>query len=149
MYTKCNKHCSTCLEFQQMQPKYKMVQYKLPGKPWKIIKVDLFNLNNRNFLSIVDYFRKFPIIMCAEKLSADSLIVCCKVVFAEYGLPKNIMSGMGTNLILKKSQNFLWKAEHEIGSVVIISAPKQCPSQSMHKFIRGTQWKNVRRLITT
>ena len=56
-------NCSTCLEFQKAQKlKDKMIPHKLPGKPLEVIRADLFNINYRNFLSIVDYFRKFQTI---------------------------------------------------------------------------------------
>ena len=38
-----------------------------------------------------------------EDLSADSLILMCKVIFAEYGLPKNIMSNSGGNFVSDNS----------------------------------------------
>ena len=37
-----------------------------------------------------------------EDLSADSLILVCKFIFAGYGLPKKIMSDSGGNLISDK-----------------------------------------------
>ena len=39
----------------------------------------------------------------AEDLPADSLILACKIIFTEYGLPKKIMSDAGGNFI---SENF-------------------------------------------
>ena len=34
---------------------------KIPGKPWEIISTDVFILNNKNFLCIVDDHSKFLI----------------------------------------------------------------------------------------
>ena len=30
------KHCATCLEFQQMQPKDKITHHNIPFRPWKL-----------------------------------------------------------------------------------------------------------------
>ena len=86
------KNCTICLTFQQTQPKDKMIHHDISIRPWDVIGVDIFTLNNKHYLYIVDYHSKFPIIKKAEDLSADSLILTCKVVFAKYGMPKKIMS---------------------------------------------------------
>ena len=70
-----------------------------PSKPWDKIGADMFTLNKKHYLCIVDYHSKFPIIKKAEDLSADSLILTCKVIFAEYGIPRRIMSDSGGNFI--------------------------------------------------
>ena len=59
----------------------------------------MFILNNKNYLCIVDYHSKFLVIKKAEDLSTDSLILACKIVFSEYGLPKEIMSDAGGNFV--------------------------------------------------
>ena len=59
---KPHKNCSTCLDFQQMQPKEKIIQHKFPAKPWKVIGTAMYNLHNRYYLYIVDYYSKFPVI---------------------------------------------------------------------------------------
>ena len=41
----------------------------------------MFSLNNKNYLCIVDYHSKFPIVKKTEDMSADSLILAYKVIF--------------------------------------------------------------------
>ena len=62
----------------------------------------MFNLHNRNYLCIVDYHSKFPVIKKAEDLSADSLILTCKIIFSEYGLPDKIISDAGSYFVSDK-----------------------------------------------
>ena len=66
----------------------------------------MFTINNNNYLCIVDYHRKFSLIKKMEDLSADSLILTCKVIFSEYWIPKRIMSDAGGNFISEKFRNF-------------------------------------------
>ena len=66
---------------------------------------DIFQLNNKNYLCIVDYHIKFPVVKKIEGLSADSLISALKVVFAEYSIPKRAMSDTGGNFISEKCKN--------------------------------------------
>ena len=78
---------------------------KTMGANW-CIGADIFTLNNKHYLCITDYHSKFPIIKKTEDLSADSLILKCKFIFAEYGLPNKIMSGSGSNFISDKFKTF-------------------------------------------
>ena len=72
------KNCSTCPDFQQTQPKERFIHHDIPGTLLEVIGVDMFTLNNKNYLSIVGYHSKFLIIKKAEHLYADSLILACK-----------------------------------------------------------------------
>ena len=76
-----------------------MIHHDIPVRPWDVISVDMFTLNNEHYLCIVDYHSKFPIIKKAEDLSTESLILTCKVIFAEYGIPRQIMSDTCGNFI--------------------------------------------------
>ena len=66
----------------------------------------MFTLNNKHYHCVVDYHSKFPITKKAEDLSVDSLILTCKVIFAEYGIPNKIMSDSGSNFISDKFKTF-------------------------------------------
>ena len=65
----------------------------------------MFTLHNKNYLCIVDYHSKFPVIK-KEDLSADSLTLTCKIISAEFGLPKKIMSEVGGTFISDKFKIF-------------------------------------------
>ena len=74
-----------------------MIHHDIQVRPWDVIGVDMFTFNNKQYHCVVDYHSKFPIINKAEDLSANSFILMCKVIFAEYGVPKKIMSDAGGN----------------------------------------------------
>ena len=57
--------------------------------PWEVVGGDIFMINATYLLCIVDYYSKFPVIEKVESLSAKDLIQAAKVVFAEFGSPKN------------------------------------------------------------
>ena len=69
------KNFPTCLDFKQMQPNKKVIHHKIPGKAWEVGGADMFTLHNENYLCIVDYHSKFPVIKKMGDLSADSLIL--------------------------------------------------------------------------
>ena len=84
------KSAKMCLESQQRQPKDRTIPHKLPGKPWEVPGVYLFQANNKNFLCIANYCRNILTAQKVEILSADILVACYKVVLVEYGLPRKI-----------------------------------------------------------
>ena len=90
------------LIFNKLKQRKKLIHHDIPGKPWEGIGVDIFTLNNKNYLCIVDYHGKFPIVKQAEDIYADSLILACKVIFSEFGLLKKILSDTGGNFISDK-----------------------------------------------
>ena len=52
----------------------------------------MFTLYNKYSLCLVDYHSKFPVIKKMEDLSADSLILACKIIFQSIALLKEMMS---------------------------------------------------------
>ena len=61
-----------------------MIHHNIPGKLWEVTGANMFTLNNNNYLCIVDYHSKFPIVKRAEDMTAESLVLACKVIFSEY-----------------------------------------------------------------
>ena len=41
------KQCAMCLEFQQMQPKEKIIHHDIPLGPWEVVRTDIFHFNKR------------------------------------------------------------------------------------------------------
>ena len=72
----------------------------------EMLGADVLHFNNKNYLCIVDYHSKFPVIKRMEGLSSASLIATTKVIFAEYGIPHKIMSDAGTNFVSDKFRKF-------------------------------------------
>ena len=61
-----------------------LILNEIPGKPWETIGADLFKINNSN--SFVFYITtQITNIKRAEKVSSDSIIICCKIILAKKG----------------------------------------------------------------
>ena len=148
------KSCNTCLKFQQKQPKEKIIHHGILLRPWEELGVDKIHLNNKNYLCIIDYYSKFPVIKGMDGLSAESLITRVKVIFVEYSIPCSLMSDTGTNFCFREIQKFLQKHQHWASRVLIVSPPKQWTSQTCIKFIKCTikmlrlQWWHSHGIIT-
>ena len=66
------KSCNTCLEFQQMQSKEKIVHHNILLRPWEVLGADVFHFNNKNYLCIIDDHSKFLFIKRMEGPSTDN-----------------------------------------------------------------------------
>ena len=81
------KQCVTCLEFQKMQPKEKIIHHDVPIRPWEAVGADVFHFNNINYLCVVDYNSKFPIVRKLQGLLVEHIINAVTAIFATYGIP--------------------------------------------------------------
>ena len=93
------------LSFSKCNPKEKIIHHDIPLKPWEVVGADIFHFNNINYLCVVDYNSKFPIIRKLQGLLVEHLINAVTTTFAEYGIPHKIMSDSGTNFV---SERFRW-----------------------------------------
>ena len=89
------KQCVTCLEFQQTQPKEKIIHHEVPLRPWEAVGADVFHFNNINYLCVVDYNSKFSIVQKLQGLSMEHLINAVSAIFTEYGMLHKLMSDAG------------------------------------------------------
>ena len=112
------KNCSMCLELQQMQPKEKIIHHDILLRPWGVIGVNIFQLNNKNYLCVVDYHSKFLVIKRMEELSAENLTTTVNIIFAEY-------VRCWQQFCFREIQKFLQQSQHQTSSIVIIPPPKQ------------------------
>ena len=100
------KSCNSYLAFQQTQHMEKIICHDIPLRPWEVLGVNIFHFNNKNYVCIIDYHSKLPIIKRMDELSTESLISTTKVIFAEYGILHRLMSDTGPNFIFEKFTRF-------------------------------------------
>ena len=62
------KQCATWLKYKQMQPQERTFHYEIPCRPWEEVDADIFMINGKILLCIVDYHSKFPIM---EKVNSQ------------------------------------------------------------------------------
>ena len=75
------------LSFSKCNQKGKIIHHDIPLKPWEVVRVDIFHFNNINYLCVVDYNSKFPIIKRLQGLLEEHLINAVTAIFAKYGIP--------------------------------------------------------------
>ena len=108
-----------------------------------MIGVDMCTLSNKNYICIVDYHSKFPIVKKAEDMSADSLILACRGIFSEFGFPKKIMSDVGGNFISDKFKQFCKRMSIEQAASSSYHCQSNRQVQACIKFIKHTMKKCI------
>ena len=86
-----------CQENAPSQTKEILHSHEVPRGPWIMLGIDLFKLNKRQYLLIVDQFSKFPFIRKLHSLSTGTVINELKGLFSENGIPevRSIISDEG------------------------------------------------------
>ena len=86
-------NCRVCLKYSQANHKDSKsigppLGQEIPTRPWAKLATDIFTFNNENYLLIVDYMSRFPVIRCLSNMTAKMVAEHMKAIFNELGLPK-------------------------------------------------------------
>ena len=87
--------CQICPKFRSKQSKEPLINYNITDIPFYKTGVDLFHVNNQNYILIMDYYCKIPEILEVNNLSSKAIIDALKQTFARYGIPKYLVSDNG------------------------------------------------------
>ena len=95
--------CNTFLKHQSKQTKEPMKITDLPDEPWQKVGTDLFHLDGKNYLLVIDYLSNYPEIALLTSMSATCVI---KHIFARHGIPQIVYSDNGPSYSCKEFQCF-------------------------------------------
>ena len=98
--------CETCLKHQTKQPKEPMSITDLPKEPWQKVGTDLFHLDGKDYLLVINYFSNYPEMALLQNMSATCVITHMKSVFARHGIPQIVYSDNGPCYSCKEFQSF-------------------------------------------
>ena len=88
------RRCQVCIK--RSRPARELLQpHEIPDRPWQKLGMDFFDLKDKCYILICDYFSKFPF-MCSCKTSWGSLKDRLIDLFSNKGLPKEIISDKGS-----------------------------------------------------
>ena len=89
------RNCPTCLKFAPAKPKIKkkdMLHHEIPHTPWTKLATDIFYFQGTNYLILVDYTSKFPVVKQLRKIDQRAVITALEETFAERGYPDELVS---------------------------------------------------------
>ncbi len=110
--------CDTCQKYQPNQNQEPTLHHNIPPTPWWKLGSDLYHINNKDYLIIVDYFSKYPIVAQLSTLTSSSVVKAFKTTCAMFGAPKEIVSDNGPQFIGSDFQTFTndWGIKHTTSS---------------------------------
>ena len=93
-------NCRVCLKYSQANRKdLKSIGpplgQEIPTRPWVKLATDIFTFSNQNYLLIVDYMSRFPVIRHLSNMTAKMVAEHMKAIFSELGIPKTLVSDNG------------------------------------------------------
>ena len=90
LQSKCKQKSSTSLRKEK------------PVHPWTRLVNDIFHVEGEDYLLIVDYISRFPIVHKSSSVTSVHIVYQCKLVFSEYGWPETLISNNGSCAIPHK-----------------------------------------------
>ena len=102
---KINK-CDLCQQFRNAQHTEPLINHEIPNTPYDKLGIDLFQINDKHFLLIIDYFSKFPEISELKQTTSKDTINALKEVFCRHGIPTTVVSDNGPQFASKEYKDF-------------------------------------------
>ena len=93
-------NCTICLKYSPANRKDSKsigasLGQEVPVTPWTKLASDLFTFDNQNYLLIVDYMSRFPVIRKLSSMTSQHVTEHIKAIFSEYGAPQAIVTDNG------------------------------------------------------
>jgi transposase InsO family protein len=86
--------CRECakLSWAKKEP---LIPTPLPDYPWQLVGTDLFELNQKHYLLVVDYFSRYLEVLQLSSTTPASVITTLKTIFARHGILEILCSDNG------------------------------------------------------
>jgi hypothetical protein len=138
--------CENCLPCMQNKPnnqKETLIQHEDTQFQWQKIGCDLFIIEGRDFMVVVDYDTNFIEVEAMPTTTSARVITNVKKICARYGIPSQLVSDGGPQFVSQEFKNFTqeWGISH------IITSPYHSQSngkaESAVKAIKGMMRKCI------
>ena len=100
------KECDPCQRHQRQQQKQPIMQPEPPNYPWQRLNSDLFEFKGHQYQLISDQYSKFPVIRKLTSTSSQAIVTHLKSIFAEHGIPAQLVTDNGPHYSAKEFQDF-------------------------------------------
>ena len=118
--------CSVCLKYQRENQKEPLLPHGVPQRPWQKLGADIFELNSSSYLTVVDYYSKYPELCILKDKTASSVVTSMKSVFARHSIPGEVVADN-----MPFSSKAFRKCASEWGFKVSTSSPRYPQSNGM------------------
>ena len=110
--------CSDYIDHRARHCPEPLVPHEVPTQAWSKVGSDLFQLDNTDYLVIVDYHSNYPDVYQIPSQSSKSVITAMKESFGRFGIPNLLFSGNGPCYSSSEFENFAeeWDFKHVTSS---------------------------------
>ena len=100
--------CEECQKTQPSPPKAPLQFWSWPSRPWSRLHIDYAGpFENKMFLILVDAHTKWREIFPTTTSTSTTTITKLRQIFAQFGVPKNIVTDNGSCFTSTEFKNFL------------------------------------------
>ena len=101
------KGCTISSTYKHKNTKEPLLSHCIPSRPWEKVGADLFELNWRHYLILVDYYSYFIEVDGLNETTSQEVLELCKSQIARHGIPNIFISDNGQyQLNLKTSSPY-------------------------------------------
>ena len=139
------KRCSECRTHLPVKTKEPLQQPLLPTRPWDELGIDLYSLNDREYIIVTDYFSSFTEVYDLGKdATAPALIKELTQLFSRFRQPVAVISDGGSQFTCKAFAAFVenWSFIHTVSSPThaqsngkVKAAVKKCQETSQNVWL--------------
>ncbi len=124
--------CAVCQKHRSQQQKEPLMPHDVPEEPWSKVAMDLYSLNGKDYLIVVDYTSNFPEVALLSGTTSTQVITRIKSIFARHGIPRTVVSDNGPQFSSREFRDFAEHYEFEYD-----------PSSPLHAQSNGRAEKGV------
>ena len=84
--------CDICSCYQSSQPKEPLICHEIADHPWQKIGVDVFTLDDTDYLCVVDYYSSYFEVDRLESKTAANIAKKLRKQFSVHGIPNQLIS---------------------------------------------------------
>ena len=112
------RNCEPCQQFQNKLQSELILPHHIPEIPWTKVGTDLFELNDKIYVIVVDYTSNFYDISQLPDKRSSTVVTHTKRIFSKFGIPKLVFSDNGPEFIGNPYKTFSkqWDFVHDTSS---------------------------------
>lgn len=95
-----------------------MQTHKIPDRPWSRLGADLFTLQSKDYIVLVDYYSDFVEVSPLKDANSKAIIKFMKAQFSRHGIPDVPVSDNGPQFTSREFAEFAtqWEFQHVTSS---------------------------------
>ena len=91
--------CDSCAKSEGNQTREPLIPFAIPNTPFQTVGIDLFYLDGVDYLLLVDYLTKWPVVKrLSSGIGSSAVVQALREIFADFGQPDKIVSDNGPQL---------------------------------------------------